>query len=122
MLVKELNMPIKIVGIPTVREQNGLAMSSRNLRLTIKEKEVASRLYSELKLLRKNILANDLINKERIIAIQRLNEIDGLSLEYLEVVDSSSMKGINSLSDADQISICTAAFVGEVRIIDNIYV
>ncbi|UXX80751.1 pantoate--beta-alanine ligase [Reichenbachiella carrageenanivorans] len=121
-MVRDLNIRTKIVAVPTVREPSGLAMSSRNLRLSEIEKEIAAHLYKTMQGLKDRVCFGDNVPVAIAQSKDLLAQVDGLQLEYLEVVDSATMQVVSDLSAADSISICAAAHVGEVRIIDNMYI
>ena len=118
-LVKQLNMTVEIIGIPIVREQSGLAMSSRNQRLTEEEKITASAIYRVLK----ESVSMITDYSPKIISsqvIEDLNSIPGLRVEYFSIVDSDSLATISTWDSAKSIVGCIAVYCGEVRLIDNI--
>ncbi|MEO9849870.1 MAG: pantoate--beta-alanine ligase [Reichenbachiella sp.] len=121
-LVKDLSIQTKIVAVSTVRESSGLAMSSRNLRLSKEEKVIASELYQAMLELKKSILMGVATARAIFETKEKLNELEGLRLEYLEIVNAHTMDAITDLSASENVSICTAAYVGKVRIIDNLYI
>jgi pantoate--beta-alanine ligase len=120
-LVVDLNIPIEIVPVPTVREPDGLALSSRNKRLTTEERQLAPALYQALALgvdcIRKGHISTAEI---RSIAINHLQEHPEFRVEYLEVVDASSMTPVESVTGP--VRIAAAAWLGSVRLIDNVWV
>jgi len=119
-LVDDLNFPIQVVGVETVREPNGLALSSRNLRLTEEQKEIASYLFRGLLRL-KNLVDNKMPIPQAKLEIEKyFSELEGIQLEYLTVVDSSTLDVVEDISSTHSITACVAAYVGNVRIIDNI--
>jgi pantoate--beta-alanine ligase len=106
---------IEIIACPTKRDPDGLAMSSRNLRLSANERNNALSIFKALTLIKEN--AGKLpIDAVRNQAIQIIEEA-GLMIDYLEIVDPRSLKICQSWQ---QIQLCcVAAFCGEVRLIDN---
>ena len=118
-MVKQLNMTVEIIGIPIVREQSGLAMSSRNQRLTEEEKMTASAIYRVLK---ESVSMITEYSPEIISSrvVEELNSIPGLRVEYFSIVDSVSLETVTSWNSAESIVGCIAVFCGEVRLIDNI--
>ncbi|NCN10028.1 MAG: pantoate--beta-alanine ligase [Leptospira sp.] len=116
-----LNFPIDIIGIETVREVDGLAMSSRNARLSIKEREAANLIQRSLKLGEKliNEGERDLLSLKEIIS-DVIKSSSLLKIDYLEIVDPDTLVPITSMQN--QILIATAVFVGSVRLIDNILI
>lgn len=118
-MVKQLLLPVEIVAVPIVREQSGLAMSSRNQRLTDAEKTNASEIYRVLKESTSKIDKNspELISN---YVIEVINKIPGLNVEYFSIVDGDSLETITSWDYSESIVGCIAVFCGEVRLIDNI--
>jgi pantoate--beta-alanine ligase len=117
-LVGKLRLRPVIHSCPTVREPDGLAMSSRNLRLTIGEREVASRIYNTLCEVKEK--AGQMPVKElNTWAICRINSNPFFRVEYFEIVDKNSLHPIRSWKERDRAIACTAVFLGDVRLIDN---
>ena len=121
-LVTDLNYAIEIIGIPTVREQNGLALSSRNKRLTDDEKIQASIIYKALKageaMVRNKGSVGDVCNT--VVAV--LKEATLLNPEYIECVDPDSFEIMEKDDISENTAICIAVKIGEVRLIDNLIV
>lgn len=116
-LVATKKYPIEIVGCPIVREESGLALSSRNTLLSIDERQTATNIYKTLKEsvdLQKTVI--ETINW----VVEKLNSIDGLRVEYFEIVNGKTLQSVNNWSDADYIVGCITVFCGTVRLIDNI--
>lgn len=119
-LVEELMFDIELRSVPIVREESGLAMSSRNQRLNTEEKERATVFYRSL------LLAKDLLKKgESIIPVRekvkQLCESEAaVRLEYFEWVDTVNLKPAENVSS--QTILLIAGYVGEVRLIDNLIV
>ena len=117
-LVKQMNAPIEIVSIPTTREKNGLAMSSRNKLLSQSAKNKATLIY--------NCLNYCLTNKEtgienlKLHITHRFGQQENLQLEYAEFVDLNTLLPINKWQGKNESAICIAAYIDGVRLIDNI--
>jgi pantoate--beta-alanine ligase len=117
-LVESLKLPVQIHACPTFRESDGLAMSSRNLRLTIGEREMAPLIYQIL--VRVKEKAGQLPVKElRHWAIKKINANPAFSVEYFEIVDRNDLHIIESWKEKQNAIACTAVFLGDVRLIDN---
>ncbi|MEE2931316.1 MAG: pantoate--beta-alanine ligase [Bacteroidota bacterium] len=117
-LVSILDMQIKVVGVPTKRDRDGIAMSSRNSLLNNKQREEALKLYASLqycKLNRKDTV-EDL--KSHIISTFEKNPM--INLDYIEFVDLETLSPIEEIPITKKSAICIAAYVGDVRLIDNI--
>ena len=116
--VSENNLPIEIISVDTVREPNGLAMSSRNNRLSESDREKASELYKTLSLIRDNSnnLSNKIINSHKDKLMQQ-----GFDVDYLSVCDPISLKDLEDFN-SKPILIAIAAFISGIRLIDNILI
>ena len=120
-MVKDLNFPIQIIGSPIVREKDGLAKSSRNTYLSIKERQAALILSKSLK---KAKIA--IANGEKNTIILKNLIIDNLiseplaRIDYVEIVDFNLMCEIDTLNKESLIAI--AVYIGKTRLIDNIII
>ena len=119
-LLKQLESPTTLHMVPTVREPDGLAMSSRNRRLTPEWREKAPLIYSQLIQLRDQ-LGQKTIDLLQVEAIKSLEE-RGFRPEYFEIVDGYSLESIQHPDEHDKIVACTAVWAGKVRLIDNVIV
>ena len=113
----DLNFPIEIIGMPTCREQDGLAMSSRNSRVTAEERQKAPTLYRALRSLRDKILAGERDFSQ--LESQAMAQIaaEGMIPEYIKV---RSAKDLGAPQISDDLVIVAAARLGQTRLIDNI--
>ncbi|MBC8266943.1 MAG: pantoate--beta-alanine ligase [Flavobacteriales bacterium] len=118
-LTKKLNFPVEIIGVHTVREKNGLAMSSRNKLLNKEQLKRASLLYKSLFFCKENKETKTIAELKKIIHTQFSN-YDDITLEYFEFASANSLQTISSFQEKGKNTICIAAFVGGVRLIDNI--
>jgi pantoate--beta-alanine ligase len=118
-LVRDFNVPMEIVGVATVREADGLALSSRNLRLDAGERAIAPALYAALRQVEQRIAggATDVaaITRE---AAARMPHDERLRLEYLEVVDPDDFQPVNRVTRP--VIAAGALWVGGTRLIDNV--
>jgi pantoate ligase / CMP/dCMP kinase len=118
-LVRDLSLPVEIVGCPTVREASGLAMSSRNQYLTPEQRERASYIYRGLQHAQAAFIAGKrdrqtlLTTVEQVLALAK-----GVAVEYLELVHPDTLRPVNRVEEAGTIAV--AARVGTTRLIDNI--
>lgn len=118
-MVKQLKLDINIVPMPIVREVSGLALSSRNERLTATQKEVAvniSKVLAESKEWMKTSSVEEVIKA----VTTTLDSFTELTVEYYEIVDGYTLQSVTDWKDSDYIVGCIAIFCGEVRLIDNI--
>lgn len=117
-MVKQLNVPIEIIAVPTVREESGLAMSSRNLRLTDEERENAAEIYRVLVWAKENLTKLDAGEIEKV-AGERLAKIPGAAVEYFELADGETLAPLVEYKTGQKVVALTAVQVGAVRLIDN---
>ena len=117
-MTRKLKYEVDVIGCPTVREDDGLAMSSRNVRLEAYARQVAPALYQVLSSLRSTI-EDDGVEKALSFAKTQL-DVEEIELEYLELVDSVTLQQANDQTGA--IQACIAAWIGGVRLIDNLRV
>jgi len=116
-MVKTMNFDIEIVDCPIVRESTGLAMSSRNERLSSEQRKKAVEISKVL--FESRNFATQLSPVELTDwVVEKINKVEGLTVEYYEIVSSSTLQALNAWSDSAVG--CIAVFCGEVRLIDNI--
>ena len=120
-LVETFGMDMELKLCPTIREKDGLAMSSRNLLLSEDERKVAPLLYETLTMAGK-LLGVTETDKIKNQAEQRLKAEKIVNFEYFEIVDADSLEPVSSLENHRQVLIAVAAKVGKIRLIDNIIV
>ncbi len=117
----DLNFPLDIVGVETVREDSGLALSSRNKRLSTEGIETASVIYRGLQGVKEGIDKNEpldsLLSKTRSI----YDRESGFELEYLEAVHPLNLLSVDSYTNLSELAICVAGYVEGIRLIDNLY-
>ncbi|MBK1881157.1 pantoate--beta-alanine ligase [Luteolibacter pohnpeiensis] len=115
-MVRDLNVPVEIVGGPTVREADGLAMSSRNVKLTAEQRADAPRIRKAL------LKASEALTKEEIlqIASEEISASPLTRIDYLSLVDAETLQPVDDLNRPTVLA--TAVFYGDVRLIDNIQI
>jgi pantoate--beta-alanine ligase len=121
-LVNDLSFDVKIIEVPTLREKDGLAMSSRNLRLLPEEREQATVLFRALEYAKNELLAGENWLKVKENAVRLIENQPLARLEYFELIHPTSFTTLDALENLEPAAICTAAYLGEIRLIDNIYV
>tara|TARA_B110000046_G_scaffold56405_1_gene62920 strand:- start:1102 stop:1950 length:849 start_codon:yes stop_codon:yes gene_type:complete len=120
-IIKEFSYPIKLLGIPTVRGENGLALSSRNVHLSPSGIKIATRIYEGL-IWAKNNFENFHSSEALRIQLNNFYQIqEGLSIEYCEILNTNTFKPLKSLESRKKITLCVAAHVEGVRLIDNVF-
>ena len=118
-MVKQMNFPLQIVGCPIVREEDGLALSSRNTRLSAQEREFALNISKTL-FRSKEFAASHSVEETQQFVEESIASSEGLQLEYFEIVDGLTLQRIENWEDTDYVVGCITVFCGEVRLIDNI--
>lgn len=118
-MVRDLNMNLEIVPCPIVREIDGLAMSSRNVRLNEAERAIAPKIFATL---------NDSIRKKDAMSpsemkkytLDKYAEIKEFDVEYVEITDEINLKSLENWNECDHARIFVALQLGPVRLIDNV--
>jgi pantoate--beta-alanine ligase len=118
-MVKQMEFPLQIVGCPIVREKEGLALSSRNARLSEEQRQQALNIS---KTLFKSLewAAGHSVEETQQFVEKSIAEAEGLELEYFEIVDGVTLQKISAWKDAPYVVGCITVYCGEVRLIDNI--
>jgi pantoate--beta-alanine ligase len=120
-LVKDLDFNIDIIGVETVRDNDGLATSSRNIYLDTDEREEACFIYKSLckaeRLLKDGLKNSDQIKKAMH---EVLDKKDLIKIQYIEIVDPESLSAVENIEGSALVAI--AAFVGKARLIDNLLI
>lgn len=119
-MAKDFDLPLKVVGVPTVREPDGLALSSRNVYLSTAERAVASMLYRVLKGCASRIKNGEKI--QHVLNVGRIEiDVAGFALDYLEARHALTLAPIAAPRDGP-VRLLVAARLGKTRLIDNIAV
>ena len=120
-MVADLNMPLKIVVCPTIREIDGLAMSSRNRYLTPKGRKDAVLLYAALQKAEVFIAAGERKSSELISEMEKILKISRqIKIEYISIVDARTLNELDEVKG--KVLIALAVKIGQARLIDNIVV
>jgi pantoate--beta-alanine ligase len=118
-MVADLGFKVEVIACPVIREEDGLAMSSRNTLLSVEEKALASNIYRVLKESKSQGLG--LKDTEKWV-IGQINAIDGLDVEYFSIVDGNTLESIANWDDAGSVVGCITVYCGKtpIRLIDHI--
>jgi pantoate--beta-alanine ligase len=117
-MVTDLNMPIEIVGVETVRDEDGLALSSRNRKLSIKAKELAKQIPASLNLIKHSIdEGHDLVVATKM-AREYLANFPEIEIDYLELRNNH----LHRPKDKDSVRALVAVYIEGTRLIDNLKV
>ncbi len=118
-MVRKYPFDLEIVGCPIVREADGLALSSRNARLSEEQRkqavQISKTLFASVEISRHHTLA-----ETKSFVAETIAASEGLELEYFEIVDGNTLQNVTSWDDSDYIVGCITVYCGEVRLIDNI--
>ena len=118
-MVKQMEFKLQIVGCPIVREEDGMALSSRNARLLPEEREYALNISQTLFKSRTFAASHTVAETQKFVE-DAIAASKGLRLEYFEIVDGNNLQKIASWEDTEYAVGCITVFCGEVRLIDNI--
>lgn len=118
-MTTELELPIEIIGCQTIREADGLAMSSRNLLLSKEERKEASTIYRALQACKDDYKGKSVEDLKTSFK-KTINQANLLEMEYVEIVDANNLLSLNKLKDSESAVCCTAVYAGKIRLIDNI--
>jgi pantoate--beta-alanine ligase len=118
-MTHDLNFPIRIIPVPTVRESDGLALSSRNQRLTVEERLIAPMIYQALIEGRRMIENGERQTLQVKTAVSnRLTSQPAFRVDYVDIVDPRTMQPVDSISG--DVRLAAAVWVGSTRLIDNV--
>lgn len=118
-MVKQLHYPLQIVGCPIIREEDGLALSSRNARLSALEREKALKISQTL-FKSCTFAATHSVSETQQFVADTIAAEPGLRLEYFEIVDGNTLQQVNSWEETPYVVGCITVFSGEIRLIDNV--
>lgn len=119
-LTKIINCPTNIIICPTLREADGLAMSSRNMRLNLEEREKAVRISEVLLFIKKEVKKGYLVDlKQRCI---NYLTAEGYKVDYVEIANANNLQLLDNWDGKTPLVALAAAFLNEVRLIDNMLV
>ena len=120
-MVLDVNVPVTIVGVPTVREPDGLALSSRNKYLKEEERRAAPALFQALQAAVSGIRQGERdVTKVKRAALEILERQPLIRVEYLEIVDPDELAPVSTIGRS--VRIAAAIWVGRTRLIDNVFV
>ena len=118
-MVRTMGFDVEIVGCPIVREESGLARSSRNMLLSEAERVVAANIHAVLKE-STSFYSMTTVQELHDATIAAINRHEGLEVEYYDIVNGDTLQSIEKWEDADYVVGCITVYCGSVRLIDNI--
>lgn len=118
-MVRQMQFDLEIVGCPIVREEDGLALSSRNARLSAEERENALKISQTL-FKSRTFAATHTVSETLKFVEDAIAAVPGLRLEYFEIVDGNTLQKVDDWNQTSYVVGCITVFCGDVRLIDNI--
>ena len=118
-MVRQMQFDLEIVGCPIVREEDGLALSSRNARLSAEERENALKISQTL-FNSRTFAATHTVSETLKFVEDAIAAVPGLRLEYFEIVDGNTLQKVDNWNQTSYVVGCITVFCGDVRLIDNI--
>ncbi len=117
----EMDFPVEVVGVDTKREASGLAMSSRNQRLTPEGRGIAANLYKGLLTSKMQLERQNSIDSVRVSTLAFYEQVEKLEIEYFEIVDGATLQPVDISDAINELAICVAGYVEGIRLIDSLY-
>ncbi len=114
-MVEDLAIPVEIIGAPIIREEDGIAMSSRNAYLSESERVRARSISKALQTIQANVLSGEYDSAKLLSTIQDILDVD--TMDYISFVDPNTLESVEHIKQTTQL--CIAAFLGTTRLIDN---
>lgn len=121
-LVQTFDFDLELHSVPTLREEDGLAMSSRNQRLNLIQRKQAIVFFNALSFAQTALREGKILANVKSEVKNMVESEPGVRLEYFEVADSLNLNLLDNVSDSEQPIMCIAGYVGDVRLIDNLFV
>lgn len=119
-MVSDLSFDLEIIPCPTLREADGLAMSSRNMRLSAEARALAPHIHKLLTLAKEKLQGGTSAADTQAFAAEYFSNYPAFELEYLEIANFDTLEPIAQANTTGKTAICIAAFLGGVRLIDNV--
>ena len=119
-MVRQLELPVEIIACPIIREESGLARSSRNELLSAEERKKAA-LISEVLSKSVNFAKDMSVEEVKNWVIDQFKVDEVFKMDYYDIVDGNSLQSVSSWEDSDYIVGCIAIYCGKIRLIDNIH-
>lgn len=120
-MVKHLGIKVEIVECPIIREENGLAKSSRNSLLADDEKAIAPKIYETMKA-SLDYAKSHTVKETHDFVVENINSVDGLEVEYYSIVNGDTLLDVNDWKEASHVVGCITVYCGKkpIRLIDHI--
>ena len=119
-MVRQLNIPVEIIACPIIREESGLARSSRNELLSAEERKKAA-LISQVLSKSVNFAKDMSVEEVKNWVIDQFKVDEVFKMDYYDIVDGNTLQSVSSWDESDYIVGCIAIYCGKIRLIDNIH-
>ena len=119
-MLNQMGSKTQLVVCPIIREKDGLALSSRNVRLTAQNRQNAPIISKILHQLNDWMAGGLSVKEAEKKAIAQLSKVPDFKPEYFEIVDGHTLQPIEKMSDTDYVVVCAAVWTGAIRLIDNV--
>jgi pantoate--beta-alanine ligase len=121
-LIRDLSYDIKLKCVPTIREKDGLALSSRNMLIPPEYRSVANKFYECLLECRKKLVKGENTDWIKSFAGSFISRFPPLRLEYIELVETSTFRPIEKAGNKEQTALCISGYINNIRLIDNVLI
>jgi len=121
-MVSDTSLAVDIKMMPIIREKSGLALSSRNSRLSIHGKRVAPQIFKTLLLVEDKIIRGESVKDSIIAAEEQFSQYPEIKVEYLTLVNLKDLQVEESSNESNQLVLCFAGYIDGVRLIDNLII
>ena len=121
-MVYDTSTDVILKMMPIIREKSGLALSSRNNRLSKTGREIAAHIYKALCMVADSITKGNPIKEAIVLAENHLDDYPEIKLEYLTVVNLKNLQAVKAANGSDQLVLCFAGYIDEIRLIDNLII
>ena len=121
-MVYDTSTDVILKMMPIIREKSGLALSSRNNRLSKTGREIAAHIYKALCMVADSITKGNPIKEAIVLAENHLDDYPEIKLEYLTVVNLKNLQAVKAANGSDQVVLCFAGYIDEIRLIDNLII
>lgn len=119
-MVEDFSFNVEVIGLPVIRENSGLAMSSRNKRLSGEGVIIASNIFKGLSLAKECWQSAKTPNETKRMVISFYKEVDKLNIEYFQIVNPDTLQEVME-NKSQPVAFCVAGYVEGIRLIDNLY-
>lgn len=121
-MVRDLSFPLVVKSCPIYREPDGLAMSSRNVRISETNRTLAGKIYESLQLGQSTLKNSRNVEETKKKVMEFLGNYKELKLEYFEIADSETLETVSDVGKHQELALCIAVYIDGVRLIDNVLI